>query len=55
MQIIPLFLKEFEMETATTRQMLELVPDDQFSYKPHEKKYDHETTNYAYCRVARLG
>lgn len=37
MQIIPLLLKEFEKETATTRQMLELVPDDQFSYKPHEK------------------
>lgn len=37
MQIIPLLLKEFEQETALTRQMLERVPDDQLSYKPHEK------------------
>ncbi len=37
MQIIPLLLKEFEQETAITQQMLERAPDDQFSYKPHEK------------------
>ena len=37
MQIIPLLLKEFELESAITQQMLERVPDDQFSYKPHEK------------------
>ncbi|MCY7420563.1 MAG: DinB family protein [Chitinophagaceae bacterium] len=37
MQIIPLLLKEFEQEATITQKMLERVPDDQFSYKPHEK------------------
>ena len=37
MQIIPLLLKEFEQETTITQQMLERVPEEQFTYKPHEK------------------
>ena len=37
MHIIPLLLKEFEQETAITQQMLERVPEQQFTYKPHEK------------------
>jgi len=31
------FLKELEREAKTTRKMLEIVPDDQFDWKPHEK------------------
>ncbi len=36
-QIIPLLLKEMEQEAKTTRKMLERVPTDKFSWKPHEK------------------
>jgi uncharacterized damage-inducible protein DinB len=31
------FLKELEREAITTRKMLERVPDDKYSWKPHEK------------------
>jgi hypothetical protein len=31
------FLKELEREAITTRKMLDRVPDDQFSWKPHQK------------------
>jgi uncharacterized damage-inducible protein DinB len=31
------FLKELEREAITTRKMLNLVPDDKHSWKPHEK------------------
>ncbi len=37
MQIIPLLLKEMEQEASSTRKMLERVPADKFSWKPHEK------------------
>ena len=37
MSIIPLLLKEMEQEAQTTRKMLSRVPDDKFSWKPHEK------------------
>ena len=37
MQIIPLLLKEIEQEASSTRKMLERVPADKFSWKPHEK------------------
>jgi len=30
-------LAEFDHETATTRRLLERVPDDRFSWKPHDK------------------
>ncbi|MDB5250118.1 MAG: DinB family protein [Segetibacter sp.] len=37
MQIIPLLMKEMEQEAATTRKMLQRVPDEKFDWKPHEK------------------
>ncbi len=37
MNIIPLLQKEMEQEAATTRKMLQRVPADKFSWKPHEK------------------
>src|SRR4051794_36774338 len=37
MQIIPLLLKEFDMEAAITRKMLSRIPDDKYDWKPHEK------------------
>ena len=37
MGIIDLLLKEFDQETVTTRKMLERVPEDKWSWKPHEK------------------
>ncbi|MBA3647101.1 MAG: DinB family protein [Chitinophagales bacterium] len=37
MEIIPLLLKEFDQEAQTTRKMLERVPNDKYSWKPHEK------------------
>lgn len=33
------FLAEFEMEAATTRKMLELVPFDKFDWAPHFKSF----------------
>jgi uncharacterized damage-inducible protein DinB len=35
--LIPIFLKEINEEAATTRKMLQLVPEDKYSWKPHEK------------------
>ena len=37
MSIIPMLLKELENEAQTTRKMLSRVPDDKFSWQPHEK------------------
>jgi uncharacterized damage-inducible protein DinB len=37
MTIIEFFKQQFTEEAATTRKMLSRVPDDQYSYKPHEK------------------
>jgi uncharacterized damage-inducible protein DinB len=34
------FLEELEKESITTRKMLERVPDDKYSWKPHEKSMD---------------
>ncbi|GAB3817945.1 DinB family protein [Pontibacter rugosus] len=35
--IIQLLQQELEQEAATTRKMLERVPDDKYSWQPHEK------------------
>lgn len=35
--IIPLLKKEFMIEAATLRKFLELVPEEKFDWKPHEK------------------
>src|SRR5437764_15112423 len=37
MPISKMILPEFEHEMASTRRTLERVPDDKFSWKPHEK------------------
>ncbi len=37
MTISELMLPEFDQESASTRKVLALVPDDKFDYKPHEK------------------
>ena len=37
MSLIQLFLRELEMESNTTRKMLQRVPDDKYDWKPHEK------------------
>jgi uncharacterized damage-inducible protein DinB len=37
MDIIQLLSQELEKEAVTTRKMLERVPADKFSWKPHEK------------------
>ena len=37
MSISKMILPEFEHEMANTRKTLERVPDDKFSWKPHEK------------------
>ena len=33
-------LPEFDHETATTRRLLERIPDDKFSFKPHPRSMD---------------
>src|SRR3954464_14351871 len=37
MSFTKMILPEFENEMANTRKTLERVPDDKFSWKPHEK------------------
>lgn len=37
MTIIDSLLKEMDQEAATTRKMLQRIPDDRFDWKPHEK------------------
>jgi uncharacterized damage-inducible protein DinB len=37
MSISETLLPEFDQEMASTRKMLERVPEDKFDYKPHEK------------------
>ena len=37
MSLTDAILKEFEMECATTRRVLERVPDDRLTWKPHPK------------------
>ncbi len=37
MSMIQMLLKEMDQESKTTRKMLELVPDDKYDWKPHEK------------------
>jgi uncharacterized damage-inducible protein DinB len=37
MSISEALLPEFDQEMANTRKILEVVPDDKFDYKPHEK------------------
>lgn len=39
MAISQVLLPEFDFEMATTRKVLERVPDDRFEYKPHEKSF----------------
>ena len=39
MPIIDLFAAEFENEMASTRKMLERVPDDKLTWKPHDKNF----------------
>ena len=37
MTIADLLLPEFDQEMATTRRVLERVPDDKLSWKPHDR------------------
>jgi uncharacterized damage-inducible protein DinB len=39
MTIAELLLPEFDQEMAATRRTLERVPDDKFSWKPHDKSF----------------
>lgn len=36
-QLIPIFSKELEQESAITRKMLERIPDDKYDWQPHPK------------------
>lgn len=40
MTFIETFAKELEREAITTRKMLALVPDEHYSWKPHEKSME---------------
>ena len=37
MSVTQAFLQEFDQEAKTTRRVLERVPADKFSWKPHPK------------------
>lgn len=43
MTVLQLFIQEYEAEAITTRKMLERVPDDKFTWKPHPKSMDLKT------------
>lgn len=40
MKIIPFLIKELEHEVNTTRKFFKLVPEDKFTWKPHEKSME---------------
>jgi uncharacterized damage-inducible protein DinB len=40
MMIRDALLPEFDQETATTRRLIERIPDDKLSFKPHPKSMD---------------
>ncbi len=37
MNLIPIFLKELEMEAQITRTMFQRLPEDQYDWQPHDK------------------
>ena len=37
MELIPMFLKEFDAEALTTRKILSRIPDDKYDWRPHPK------------------
>lgn len=37
MKLIPMLLKEMELEAKTTRKMLERIPNDKYDWQPHPK------------------
>ena len=39
MPLVDALLPEFDHEMATTRKLLERVPDDRLAWKPHQKSY----------------
>jgi uncharacterized damage-inducible protein DinB len=39
MTISEMLLPEFDMEMANTRKILDCVPEDKFTWKPHEKSF----------------
>ncbi len=41
--ITKLLKKELEQEASTTRKMLSIIPNDKYSWKPHEKSMDIKT------------
>jgi uncharacterized damage-inducible protein DinB len=43
MMIRDALLPEFDQETATTRRLIERIPDDKLSFKPHPKSMDMAT------------
>jgi uncharacterized damage-inducible protein DinB len=44
-------LPEFDQETATTRRVLERIPDDKFGFKPHPKSMDMATLATHLCEM----
>ena len=37
MSLIQMFLKELDLEAATTRKMLSRIPDDKYDWQPHPR------------------
>ena len=44
-------LPEFDHETATTRRLIERIPDDKLSFKPHPKSMDMATLATHLCEM----
>jgi uncharacterized damage-inducible protein DinB len=48
-------IPEFDREAATTRRVLERIPDDKFSFKPHPKSTDMASLATHVCEVTAWG
>jgi uncharacterized damage-inducible protein DinB len=55
MAIIDALLPEFDHEMATTRKLLERVPDDKFDWKPHTKSFSMGQLAQHVATLPRLG
>lgn len=52
MDIIEMFLKEFDQEAQTTRKMLERVPNDKYDWQPHTKSMTIRTISTHIAQIA---
>ncbi len=55
MDVLPLQKKEMQQEAVTTRKILERIPDDKLSWKPHEKSMSMQNLAVYDSRTSYMG